>query len=164
MVCLREITDSDLPLMAFYGNNENVSINLRDAFPYPYTIEHAIGFLNMVNDMQPKSIFAIEYNGKYAGNIGLHPGSDVYRKSAELGYFLGEPFWNRGIMSLAIPQMLEYGFNNLDIVRIHAGVFSFNKASQRVLEKCGFEIEGVFKNAIVKNDQLYDEIRYAILK
>lgn len=164
MVRLREITESDLQWMALYGNNENLSRNLRDAFPFPYTMDHAVGFLNLVNEMNPKTIFAIEFEGKYVGNMGLYPGSDVYRKSAELGYFIGEPFWNKGIVSRAIPLMLEFGFTNLDIVRIHAGVFSFNTASQRVLEKCGFTLEGIFAKSVIKNDILYDEYRYAILK
>jgi RimJ/RimL family protein N-acetyltransferase len=90
--------------------------------------------------------------------------SDVYRKSAEIGYLLNEQFWNRGIMTKAVNLICEYGFVELDIVRIHTGVFEYNLASQRVLEKCGFVKEGVFRKAIFKNGILWDEIRYANLK
>jgi RimJ/RimL family protein N-acetyltransferase len=137
---------------------------LRDAFPHPYTLEDAEKFIANSTKKQPTEIFAIEYKGEYVGNIGLHKATDVYRKSAEIGYFLGEPYWNKGIMSQAVQLICEYGFKNLDIVRIHTGVFEFNTASQKVLEKCGFQKEGVFKKAICKNDIMYDEIRFALVK
>jgi RimJ/RimL family protein N-acetyltransferase len=98
------------------------------------------------------------------GNASLSLGTDVYRKSAEIAYFIGEPFWNKGIVTKAVNLLTEWGFNNLDIVRIHTGVYDYNLASQRVLEKCGFIKEAVFKLAIYKNDRLYDEIRYAKIK
>jgi len=160
-VVIRELTDSDLSKLAEYANNPKVAINLRDAFPHPYSFEDAVKFKEMVDSMNPKVIFAIEYKGEYAGNISLMPCSDVYRKSAEIGYFIGEPFWNKGIMTQAVNLITKWGFKNLGIVRIHTGVFEFNKASQRVLEKCGFLPEGTFKKAISKNNQLYDEIRFA---
>ena len=89
-----------------------------------------------------KTIFAIEYQGEYVGNISLSVGTDIYRKSAEIGYFIGEPFWNKGIMTKAVNLITEYGFEKLSIIRIYTGIFDYNKSSQRVLEKCGFEIYG----------------------
>lgn len=160
-VVIRELMDSDLPKLAEYGNNPKVAINLRDSFPHPYSFEDAVKFKEMVDSMNPKVIFAIEYKGEYAGNICLIPCSDVYRKSAEIGYFLGEPFWNKGIMTQAVNLISKWGFENLGVVRIHTGVFEFNKASQRVLEKCGFVLEGTFLKAVIKNNQLYNEIRFA---
>ncbi|TVQ09386.1 MAG: N-acetyltransferase [Bacteroidetes bacterium] len=160
-VVLRELEESDLPKLAEYANNEKVSVNLRDAFPSPYTIEDARGFLKMVEKQNPKTVFAIEYEGNYVGNISLSVGDDVYRNSAEIGYFIGEPFWNKGITTKAVNMMTDFGFNTLGVVRIHTGVFEFNKSSQRVLEKCGFEKEGVFKQAITKNGSMFNEIRYA---
>lgn len=160
-IVIRELTDSDLPKLAEYANNPKVAINLRDAFPHPYSFDDAVKFKEMVDSMNPKVIFAIEYKGEYAGNISLMPCSDVYRKSAEIGYFLGEPFWNKGIMTRAVSLITEWGFKNLGIVRIHTGIFEYNKASQRVLEKCGFVPEGTFRKAISKNNQLYNEIRFA---
>ena len=160
---LREFTMEDKHRMAQIANNEKISINLRDAFPHPYTVDDAERFIEMCLNLTPPQVFAIEYNGEYAGNIGLHKLTDVYRKSAEIGYFLGEDYWNKGIMTRAVNLICEYGFKNMDIVRIHTGVFDYNTASQRVLEKCGFVKEGVFKKAVYKNEQICDEIRYAKL-
>ncbi|HOV10133.1 MAG TPA: GNAT family protein [Bacteroidales bacterium] len=163
-VVLRELTKSDIPKLAEYANNEKVSINLRDAFPSPYTEADARRFIEMVDRQCPRTFFAIAYKGNYAGNISLLPGIDVYKKSAEIGYFIGEPFWNKGIMTKAVILVTQYGFEHLDIVRIHTGVFDFNKASRRVLEKCGFVKEGVFQKAIFKKNNFYNEIRYALIK
>ncbi len=163
-VVLRELTEADIPKLAEYANNEKVSINLRDAFPSPYTFEDAKRFIEMVDKQDPKTLFAIEYNGNYVGNISLSLGSDVYRKSAEIGYFIGEPFWNKGIASKAVRLITKYGFEKFDIVRIYTGIFEYNKPSQRVLEKCGFVKEAVFKKSIFKKGEFYDEIRFALLK
>jgi [ribosomal protein S5]-alanine N-acetyltransferase len=127
-------------------------------------MEDAKRFLAMVNEREPKTIFAIEYLGEYAGNISLTAGTDVYRKNAEIGYFVAEPFWGKGVATRAVKLITAFGFEQLDIVRIYTGVFSYNKASQRVLEKCGFTREAVFKNAICKNGELWDEVRFALLK
>lgn len=163
-VVIRDLEAADIPLLARYANNEKVSMNLRDAFPNPYTEEDARKFLNMVEQQEPRTIFAIEFQGQYAGNISVTPGTDVYRKSAEIGYFIGEPFWNKGIMTRAVRLITQYGFEHFDIVRIHTGVFAYNLASQRVLEKCGFVKEGVFKNAICKTGGIHDEVRYALFR
>lgn len=163
-VILREFMDSDLIKLAEYGNNIKVSTNLRDTFPKPYTLEDAKNYKEMIDSMNPKTFFAIEFQGDFVGNISLALGVDIYRKSAEIGYFIGEPFWNKGITSKAVNLITNWGFKNLEIVRIHTGIFDFNVASQRVLEKCGFVKEGVFKKSICKNNMLYDEIRYAKLR
>ncbi len=163
-VVLRELEEQDIPKLAAYANNENVSINLRDAFPCPYTPDDARRFFEMVQKQNPKTFFAIEYQCNYVGNISLSVGTDVYRNSAEIGYFIGEPFWNLGITTKAVNLITEFGFNQLNLKRIYTGIFEYNKASQRVLEKCGFEKEAVFKCAITKNGQLYSEIRYAKIK
>lgn len=163
-VVVRELMDADLEKLAMLANNEKVSMNLRDAFPKPYTLDSAKHFKKMVDAQNPKTFFAIEYQDEYAGNISLSPGKDVYRKSAEIGYFVGEPFWNKGIATRAVNLITDWGFRQLDIVRIYTGVFAYNQASQRVLEKCGFVKEAVFRQAICKNDKLYDEIRYAKIR
>lgn len=160
-VALRELLTDDLERLVEYANNEKVSINLRDAFPKPYTLENAINFKKMVDSQNPKTFFAIQYKENYVGNISLSLGADVYRKSAEIGYFIGEPFWNKGITTKAVNLITDWGFSHLDIVRIHTGVFEFNKASQRVLEKCGFVKEAIFRKSIVKEGKILDEIRYA---
>ena len=163
-VAIRELKESDIPELAEYANNKKVSMNLRDGFPSPYTTNDAEKFLELVSRQNPKTYLAIEYQGCYVGNISLLVGSDVYRKGAEIGYFLGEPFWNKGIATKAVKLITKWGFENLDIVWIYTGVFEFNKASLRVLEKCGFEKEAISRKAIFKNGQFYDEIRYALIK
>lgn len=162
-VALRDFVPADKHRLAELANNKKVSDNLRDGFPNPYTVADAQSFIEMCLSLTPPQIFAIEYYGVYAGNIGLHKGDDVYRKSAEIGYFLGELFWNKGIMTKAVNLICDYGFNNLDIVRIFTGVFHYNISSQKVLEKCGFIKEGVFKDAIFKNGIVCNEIRHAKL-
>jgi [ribosomal protein S5]-alanine N-acetyltransferase len=146
------------------ANNEKIARNLRDGFPNPYTLEHAESWIRKFMDQDPQTIFAIEYKSVYVGNIGLVKGGDVYRKSAEVGYFIGEEYWNKGIVTTALNLITEYGFNHLDIVRIHTGVYEHNLASQRVLEKCGFVKEGVFKMAVFKREQFWNEVRYAKIK
>ncbi len=147
--------------LAEYANNKKVSVNLRDAFPSPYTLKDAWEFYEIVKDENPQVTFAIEFQGEYVGNIGIITGDDVYRNSAELGYFIGEPFWNKGIATKAVELITNYVFEALKIVRIYSPIFEYNLASQRVLEKCGFEKEAVFKKSMTKNGIIYDEIRYA---
>ncbi len=112
----------------------------------------------------PKQTFAIEYSGQLCGGVGLIIQEDVYRKSAEIGYWVGEPYWGKGIASEAVTQLTEYGFNELNLLRIYAGVFDFNVGSMKVLEKNGFVKEGVFKNAVIKNGRICDEHRYCKLR
>lgn len=161
-VSLRALRESDAARLAELANNEKIGVNLRDGFPFPYTLDHARSFIGQFR--LSGTIFAIEYKGEYVGNIGLTPCENVYRKSAEIGYFIGEPYWNKGITTTAVQILSNYGFNRLGIVRIHTGVYEYNPASQRVLEKCGFVKEGVFRKAIFKNGNLWDEVRYALLK
>jgi RimJ/RimL family protein N-acetyltransferase len=161
---LRPFRLSDSQRLVELANNEKIAQNLRDGFPSPYTLQHAEAFIQRCMEMNPQTFFAIEYNGEYVGNISLSKGSDVYRKSAEVGYFIGEEYWNKGIATKALNLICEYGFNNLDIARIHTGVYEHNLASQRVLEKCGFVKEGVFKMAVFKKDKFWNEVRYAKVK
>ncbi len=132
---------------------------MRDGFPYPYTTDDARGFIKRF--MQFNTYFAIEYNGEYVGNISLTPCENVYRKTAEIGYFLGEPYWNKGITTVAVNLITDYGFKELGFARIHTGVYEYNPASQRVLEKCGFVKEGIFRKSIFKDNRLWDEVRFA---
>ena len=160
-VALRKFKQSDAIRMQELANNEKISLNLRDAFPHPYSLSDAREFIANAMKQDPATIFAIEYKGEYVGNIGLGPGGDVYRKSAEIGYFIGEPYWNKGITTRAVNLITKYGFEELGIIRIHTGIFEYNTASMRVLEKCGFEKDGVFKAAIFKNGKMWDEHRYS---
>lgn len=161
VILLRKLGPEDAPRMAELANNLKIAVNLRDGFPHPYTLADAEAFLEKYANLEPLSIFAIEYKGEYAGNISLMPGTDVYRKSAEIGYFLGEPFWNKGIMTRAVNLITEYGFRDLGLARIHTGIFEYNTASMRVLEKCRFVREGIFTKSVFKQGRLWDEIRFA---
>ena len=163
-IILRPLRQTDAERLAHLANNEKISRNLRDGFPNPYTLADAENFLKKFTNQDPVTFFGIDYDGEYVGNIGLVPGQDVYRKSAEIGYFIGEPYWNKGIVTTAVNLISEYGFNHLDIIRIHTGVFEYNPASMHVLEKCGFVKEGVFRKSVVKQGKLWDEVRYAKIK
>jgi ribosomal-protein-alanine N-acetyltransferase len=158
-VSLREFRVSDAPRLAELANNEKIGRNLRDGFPYPYTTNDALSFIKRF--MQYNSYFAIEYKGEYVGNISLTPLDNVYRKTAEIGYFIGEPYWNKGIVTAAVNLVTSFGFKELGFARIHTGVYEYNPASQRVLEKCGFVKEGIFRKSIFKNNQLWDEVRFS---
>jgi RimJ/RimL family protein N-acetyltransferase len=158
---LRPLHLSDAGRMAILANNEKISRNLRDGFPNPYTMADAENFLKKFIDQDPVTFFGIEYSGEYVGNISLVPGQDVYRKSAEIGYFIGEPYWNKGIVTTAVNIISDYGFNQLGIIRIHTGVFEYNQASMRVLEKCGFTKDCVFRKSVFKLGKLWDEVRYS---
>jgi RimJ/RimL family protein N-acetyltransferase len=161
VVTIRKFRRSDKFSMAEVANNKKVAANLRDAFPSPYSVEDAQKFISVCLRQEPYQVFAIEFEGEYVGNIGLHRQDDVYRKTAELGYFIGEPWWNRGITPRAVNLICDYGFRELDMIKIFSGVFSFNTASQRVLEKCGFTLEAILKSAVIKNGEICDEYRYA---
>jgi RimJ/RimL family protein N-acetyltransferase len=163
-ILLRPLRKSDASRLAMLANNEKISCNLRDGFPHPYTLADAESFLAKFTDQDPVTFFGIEYNGEHVGNISLVPGQDIYRKSAEIGYFIGEPYWNKGIVTTAVNLITEYGFDKLGIIRIHTGVFEYNTASMRVLEKCGFTKDGVFRKSVFKQNKIWDEVRYSKLK
>lgn len=139
---------------------------LSNRIPYPYTEENADWWLSMIEGNEGKSgIFrAITVDGKIVGNISVEQNSDVSCKDSEIGYYLLNDSWSKGIMTEAARQICELAFNELDIVRISGRVYSPNIASQCVLEKNGFVREGVLKNAIYKNDKFYDAILYGKLK
>ena len=162
-VKLRGFNDNDRLKLAELCNNIRIWNNVRDFLPSPYTEQNALEFIHICQQEDPANTFAIEYRGALAGCIGLVQQSDVYRLSAEIGYWIGEPFWGLGIATSAVKLLTEYGFNQLGLVRIYSGVFDFNKASQRVLEKSGFKMEGIFEKAVIKNGQICDEYRYAKL-
>lgn len=163
-VCLRALREKDAPTLALLANNKKISDNLRDAFPHPYSLEDAIGFISACEHEEPVHTFAIEYNGEFCGIIGLVNQMDVYRLSAELGYWLGEPFWNKGIVTKAVGLISKYAFEEQSLIRLFSSVFAYNKASQRVLEKAGFTLEAIFKNSIYKRNEIHDEYRYCYLK
>ena len=162
-VKLRAFVESDYPKVALLCNNKNISDNLRDLMPFPYTEKDAITFISFCMDQNPQVNFAIDYKGNLAGCIGLVLQKDIYRLSAELGYWIGEPYWGKGIATQAVKMISLYAFGQLNLIRLYAGVFDLNKASQRVLEKTGFQLEGILRKAVIKNNCILDEYRYALL-
>lgn len=161
LVTLRKFSPDDQVVVASLCNNKNIWDNVRDYFPSPYTEQDALEFIQTCQQEDPQTTFAIEYRGELAGCIGLIKKTDVYRLGAELGYWIGEPYQGLGIATEAVKMITEYGFGQLGLVRIYSCVFDFNKASQKVLEKAGFKLEGIFKKSIVKNGRICDEYRYA---
>jgi len=159
---LRPLTMADLNSWVKYANNPQIAANMTDAFPHPYTKETGERFINMAMQHNPTRIRAIVINGEACGGIGIHPGEDVHRKNAEMGYWLAEPYWGKGIITEAIKQTIQYGFKTFDISRIFARPYGFNEASQRVLEKAGMKKEAVLKNTLFKNGEYCDEVIYSI--
>lgn len=161
-ITLRPWETSDLANLVKYANNQNIAKNLTDKFPYPYTQQSGLAFLEMISQHNPVQVFAIDLNGEAIGSIGLHPQDDIHRQNAEMGYWLAEPYWGKGIISNAIKQIVDYGFANFGINRIFARPFGSNIASQKVLEKNLFVLEARFEKVLIKNGNLEDELIYAI--
>lgn len=159
---LRNWKMEDLDVLVKHANNPNIAKNLTNKFVYPYTNVNGISFIQFANQNNPAHIQAILFNGAVVGSIGIHPQDDIMCKNAEMGYWIAEEFWNKGIVQKAIKQMVVYGFNNFDIDRIFARPFGTNIASQKVLEKSGFVLEATFKNTIFKNGEYKDELVYAV--
>lgn len=162
---LREWRQSDAADVARYADNEKIARNLRDVFPHPYTLADARGFVDscVAGDPAAQLCRAIVVDGRAAGSIGLFRGGDVYQKTAELGYWLAEDFWGKGIMTEAVRQICREGFSRWDIQRIYAEPFAYNTGSRRVLEKSGFTLEGVMRNSVCKRGAIYDSCMYALL-
>lgn len=159
---LRPWNNEDLESLVKYANNYKIARFMTDQFPHPYTIEKGNAFIEFVTKDSPLHIFAIAIENEAVGGIGLHPQFDIQRKNAELGYWLGEPFWGHGIITKAVIQMVNYGFKNFDINRIFARPFGTNIASQKVLEKAGFQLEARFEKSLFKNGEYLDELIYAV--
>src|SRR6478752_8035454 len=163
MVIIRPWREHDIAELAQVANNKKLWDNLRDRVPHPYTKNDAVEWIRLQSNIYPTTNFCIEAGGKVAGSIGIVPKEDIHRKSAEIGYFLGENFWGKGIATEAVKQLLEYINIHFDFVRLFAGVFEHNKASMRVLEKNGFHLESIQKNAVIKNGIILDEYMWAKL-
>ncbi|MEP6846128.1 MAG: GNAT family N-acetyltransferase [Panacibacter sp.] len=156
-ISLRPWQREDAQALAAIANNRNIFNNLRDHLPHPYTVMDALQWVAHCKDQNPVINFAVIYNGKVAGSIGCVPKTDVYRKSMEIGYFIGEQFKGLGIATEAVRILLEYIAHRFDVVRIYAEVFSHNKASMRVLRKNGFYLEGIRRKSVIKNNLVMDD-------
>jgi ribosomal-protein-alanine N-acetyltransferase len=158
---IRDWRADDVEPLARHANNHRIWENLRDRFPYPYTLNDAETWLRHSARLVPVTDFAIEVEGEAAGGIGVVLCSDVERVGAELGYWLGEAFWGRGVMTAAVRAFVPWALDRFNLARLHASVFEFNGASARVLEKAGFVLEGRLRHSAFKNGMLIDQLLYA---
>jgi [ribosomal protein S5]-alanine N-acetyltransferase len=164
-ILLRPWSIIDAARLASIANNKNIADNLRDGFPYPYSIVNDTSWLNMIiPENDPPRFFAITIEGRIIGSIGLVSKSDIYRKNMEIGYYISEDFWGRGIAAHAIKAVTSYAFRNFDIIRVYAEPFSDNKGSRKALEKAGFKHEATLKSNVIKNGIIKDTCIYAVLK
>jgi len=161
---LKKLDLADALIFALHANNYNVWVNLTDRFPHPYTEENAKDFIKMTIAHQPTQIRGIYIGDEPIGAIGLHPLEDVFKNNIELGYWIAEPYWGKGIMTKAIGQTVEYAFSNFDINRIFARPFGRNIGSIKALEKNGFQLEATLPKTIFKDGKFEDELIYAIRK
>ncbi len=162
---VREWREADAESLALQADDRRVWLGLRDAFPHPYGIEDARRFIGFARQKSPPTYFAIEVTGKLAGGIGYTQHSDVERIGAEVGYWLGCPFWGQGIATAALRLVTEHAFRaNVELRRLYAVPYCSNPASARVLEKAGYECEGTLRQSAIKDGQVLDQWMYAILR
>lgn len=161
---IRSYRRGDGPALVKYADNRNVSRTLRDRFPYPYTPEVAERWLAHVAAQEPETAFAIATPAELVGGIGVELGDDIHRRTAEIGFWLGEPLWGRGIVTRAVTVFTAWAFERYDLLRIWAGVFETNPASARVLEKAGYAYEARLRASVVKDGRTLDQLVYARLR
>jgi RimJ/RimL family protein N-acetyltransferase len=161
-IILRAWRRSDISSLIRYANNRKIWLNLRDIFPHPYMQADAEKWIAICESSQePTTNFAVELRGEAVGGIGCRLLDDVNCKTAEIGYWLGKPFWGRGIATAALTQTTDYAFRIFSVERLQATVFEWNPASARVLEKCGYVLEGRLRRSIFKDGRLGDSLLYA---
>lgn len=158
---LRPLVWDDVEALVRHADNPNVAANLRDAFPSPYRREDAENWIAAATAVDPPFVLAIADASELVGIVGLVLQTDVFRRSAEIGYWLGESRWGRGIATAATRRFTEYAFDTFDLVRIYAGVYESNPASARVLEKAGYTCEGRLRRSVTKRGRTVDEFLYA---
>jgi RimJ/RimL family protein N-acetyltransferase len=160
---VRSWKTADVDSIAKYANNHKIWLNLRDAFPHPYEKRHAREFIRSTLRRVPETNFAIAVGGEAVGGIGFSIRPDVERISAEVGYWLGEPFWGRGIATDALVAVSEHAIRAHGLRRLFAVPFEWNAASCRVLEKAGYVLEARLRCSCIKNGQVVDQLQYALI-
>jgi len=155
---LRQWIKEDIESLAKLANNKNIAGNMSDRFPFPYTLKDAEEWITLNENKNPAANFAIEADGELAGGCGIMMMKDVYRCSAEIGYWIAEPFWGKGVATEAVKLLpKEIRANYPEIIRVFAKPFAYNKASMKVLEKNGFHLESIRKKAVIKNNIVMDD-------
>jgi ribosomal-protein-alanine N-acetyltransferase len=164
-IILRPWLITDARELALLADNKKIADNLRDGFPFPYSLKDALDWLNIIlPENIPPRFFAISVDKQIVGSIGIVSKTDIYRKNFEIGYFISEKFWGKGIATKAIKGATSYAFRDFDIVRIYAEPFSDNVGSRRALEKAGFRLEATLKNYVIKNGIIKDSCIYSVLR
>jgi len=161
---LRPWEKGDAPSLARYANNKHIWDNVRDGFPHPYTEKDAMVYIDLNMQLPYLQNLAIIVDGHAVGGVGIVPQEDIERFNAELGYWIGEPYWNKGIVSQVVESAVSYFFSTTELIRIYAIVFESNEASKRILEKNGFRKVGIMEKAVYKNERFFHVHYYEILK
>jgi len=161
---IRSWSSTDKTALVKYANNRKIWLNLRDAFPHPYTETSATAFLEMVGCQHPPTFFAIATQEEAIGGIGISLNHDVHRLAAEMGYWLAEPYWGKGLMTEAVLKFTEYAFEHFHLLRIYAEPYANNASSCRVLEKAGYVSEGRLRSSVIKDGQILDQFLYARIR
>lgn len=154
---------SDVDSLVLHANNRSVWINLRDRFPHPYTKSDARRFIREMRAARPETAFAIVVDGAAVGGIGFVLNVDVERVSAEIGYWLGEAFWGRGVATDALVAVTHYAVHTHGLTRVYALPFAWNAASCRVLEKAGYVLEARLRRSAIKDGRITDQLQYAFI-
>lgn len=164
-IVLRPWSINDAAKLALIANNKNIAGNLLDGFPFPYSLKDAGNWLkSILSENLPPRFFAITVNKQLVGSIGIVTKSDIYRKNFEIGYFISEEFWRKGIATKAIKAATSYAFKDFDIVRVYAEPFEDNQGSRRALEKAGFTLEATLRKNVIKNGIVKDSCIYSVLR
>lgn len=161
---VRSFLYGDALSLSRHGNNPNIARNLRDSFPTPYTIEHARAWVQHVKEHEAATRFVIASGQEAIGEIGFVAQLDVHRFSAEIGYWVSEDHWGKGVMSKAIACVSEYAFTRQNVVRLFADVVEYNEGSCVALERCGYEREGILRKHIYKGEKYYDQFLYSLIR
>ena len=160
---IRSWKASDVDSLTIHANNRKIWMNLRDAFPHPYTKRDARDFIRAMQDRDPQTTFALAVDGEAVGSIGFVLRSDVERVSAEIGYWLAEPLWGRGITSEALVALTKYAIETHKLTRVYALPFAWNVASCRVLEKAGYMLEARLRRSAIKDGRITDQLQYTFV-
>lgn len=165
-ISIRTWKQTDAKALSDALSNKKILNNLRDGLPYPYTKEDALDYINFILSSDPNNTFAyaIDVDGVAVGSIGAFRRENIHYRTAEVGYYLAEEYWGKGIMTEAVRLLCSEVFAKTDIIRIYAEPFAYNTGSRRVLEKAGFQFEGIMKCNAVKNGQILDMALYAITR
>ena len=160
---VRRFIIADEPSVASVANDRRIWLQLRDLFPYPYRLADAEDYIGRVASADPPLSLAIVVDGRAVGGVGLQPMTDVNRRTAEIGYWVGAAYWGRGIATEAVTLVTAWAFSTHGFLRIFAQPFAGNQASRRVLEKAGYELEGTLRRSAIKDGQVRDQCLYARL-